>query len=90
MWAGIGDTYAKYYEATISSRDEWLEHFTALGVAVSRMCRDPLIEYGPKAYEDHKKGLCTYDVEQVVLAIVVTTAITSIFLTKDFTSEYNS
>ena len=27
MWAGIGDTYAKYYEATISSRGEQLEHF---------------------------------------------------------------
>ena len=54
------------------------------------MCRDPLIEYGPKAYEDHKKGLCTYDVEQVVLAIVVTTGIASIFLTKDFTPDYNS
>ena len=66
MWAGIGDTYAKYYEATISSRD------------------------GPKAFVDHKKGLCTYDVEQVVLAIVVTTGIASIFLTKDFTPDYNS
>lgn len=90
MWAGIGDTYAKYYEATISSRDECLEHFTALGVAISRMCLDPLIQYGPRAYEDHKKGLCTYDVEQVVLAIVVTTGIASIFLTKDFTPDYNS
>ncbi len=37
MWAGIGDTYAKYYEATISSRDERLEHFTSLGVAVSEV-----------------------------------------------------
>ena len=53
--------------ATISSRDEQLEHFTALGVAVSRMCCDPLLQYGPKALEDHRKGLCTYDVEQVVL-----------------------
>ena len=61
MWAGIGDTYAKYYEATISSRDERLEHFTALGVAVSRMCLDPLVEFGEKAFADHKKGLCTYD-----------------------------
>lgn len=26
MWAGIGDTYAKYYEATISSRGEQLKH----------------------------------------------------------------
>ena len=90
MWAGIGDTYAKYYEATISSRGERLEHFTSLGVALSVMCRNPLLEYGAKALEDHKKGLCTYDVEQVVLAIVVTTGIASIFLTKDFTPDYNS
>ena len=90
MWAGIGDTYAKYYEATSSSRGEQLEHFASLGVALSLMCRNPLLEYGPKAYEDHKKKLSTYDVEQVVLAIVVTTGITSIFLTKDFTPDYNS
>lgn len=90
MWAGIGDTYAKYYEAMISSRGERLEHFTALGTAVSVMCRDPLIEYGKQAFEDHKKGNCTYDVEQVVLAIVVTTGIASIFLTKDYTPDYNS
>ena len=90
MWAGIGDTYAKYYEAMISSRDERLEHFTALGVAVSQMCRDPLLLYSRKALEDHKRGLCTYEVEQVVLAIVVTTGIASIFLTKDFTPDYNS
>ena len=90
MWAGIGDTYAKYYEATISSRDERLEHFTALGVSLSVMCRNPLLEYGAKALQDHRQGLCTYDVEQVVLAIVVTTGIASIFLTKDFTPDYNS
>lgn len=35
-------------------------------------------------------GLCTYEVEQAVLAIVVTTGIASIFLTKDFTPDYNS
>lgn len=90
MWAGIGDTYAKYYEAKISSRDERLEHFTAVGVAVSEMCLQPLLEYGVKAYADHQKGFCTYDVEQVVLAIVVTTGIASIFLTKDCTPDYNS
>ena len=33
MWAGMGDTYAKFYEATISSRDERLEHLSAVGVA---------------------------------------------------------
>lgn len=90
MWAGIGDTYAKYYEATISSRDELLEHYTALGVNISRMCRDPLVRFGAKAFSDHKQGLVSYELEQVVLAIVVTTGIASIFLTRDFTPDYNS
>lgn len=90
MWAGIGDTYAKYYEAAISSRGERLEHFTALGVALSVMCRNPLLDYGAKALQDHQKGLCTYEIEQVILAIVVTTGIASIFLTKDSTPDYNS
>lgn len=90
MWGGIGDTYAKYYEAEISSRNERLEHYTALGKTVSRMCRDPLIEYGEKAFSDHRDGISSYELEQVILAIVVTTGIASIFLTKDFTPDYNS
>ena len=90
LWAGMGDTYAKYYEATISSRDESLEHYTALGVNISRMCLDPLLQYGVKAYEDHKKQQSSYELEQIVLAIVVTTGIASIFLTRDITPDYNS
>lgn len=90
LWAGIGDTYAKYYEATISSRGEELQHFTALGVSMSRMCLDPLVHYGVKAYQDNQKGICSYELEQAVLSIVVTTGIVSIFLTRDFTPDYNS
>ena len=90
MWAGIGDTYAKYYEATISSRGELLEHYTALGVNISRMCRDPLVRFGAKAFADHREHRASYELEQVVLAIVVTTGIASIFLTRDFTPDYNS
>ncbi len=90
MWAGIGDTYAKYYEADISSRGEQLPHYTALGVNTSRMCLDPLMVYGEKGYEDNKNKICSYELEQTVLAIVVTTAIASIFLTRDFTPDYNS
>ena len=40
--------------------------------------------------EDNKKGVATEALEQVALAIVVTTAIVSIFLTRDFTPDYNS
>ncbi|MDO4554339.1 MAG: iron-containing alcohol dehydrogenase family protein [Lachnospiraceae bacterium] len=90
LWAGIGDTYAKYYEAEISSRDEDLQHFTALGVALGRMCLDPLVKYAVKAYKDNQVQLSSYELEQTVLAIVVTTGIVSIFLTRDFTPDYNS
>ncbi len=90
MWAGIGDTYAKYYEADISSRGEQLPHYTALGVNTSRMCLDPLMTYGKKGYQDNQNKVVSYELEQTVLAIVVTTAIASIFLTRDFTPDYNS
>lgn len=90
MWAGIGDTYAKYYEATISSRDETLEHYTALGVNISQMCKDPILKYGKKGLEDHKKQIASYELEQIALSIIVTTGIASIFLTRDFTPDYNS
>lgn len=90
LWAGIGDTYAKNYEAEISSRGEKLPHYTEVGVGFSKMCLIPMLEYGRQALEDNKKGVATEALEQVALAIVVTTAIVSIFLTRDFTPDYNS
>ena len=90
LWAGIGDTYAKNYEAEISSRGEKLPHYTEVGVGFSKMCLTPMLEYGRQALEDNKKGVATEALEQVALAIVVPTAIVSIFLTRDFTPDYNS
>lgn len=37
-----------------------------------------------------KKQIASYELEQLVLSIVVTTGIASIFLTRDFTPDYNS
>ena len=90
MWAGLGDTYAKYYEATISSRGDRLEHYTAMGVNISRLCCEPILEYGVKGLEDHRLKKASYELEQLVLSIVVTTGLASIFLTRDFTPDYNS
>lgn len=90
MWAGIGDTYAKYFESTVSSRGENLKNYVALGVNVSRMCYEPLLQYGKKALEDQKAGNVSYEFEQVVSAIVVTTGIASILLTKDHIIDYNT
>lgn len=57
LWAGIGDTYAKNYEAEISSRGEKLPHYTEVGVGFSKMCLTPMLEYGRQALEDNKRVL---------------------------------
>lgn len=90
IWAGMGDTYAKYFEAEMSSRGEDLVHYHALGVTVSQMCLSPLLKYGKKAMEDFKNGVAGFEVEQAVLAVVVTTGIASILLTNEHIIDYNT
>ena len=90
MWAGMGDTYAKYYEASVSSRGEKLPHYLALGVNISQMCVEPILTYGEKALQDNKKAVASAEFEQVVLAIVVSTGLASNLLTKEHTVHYNS
>ncbi len=90
MWAGMGDTYAKYFEASMSSRGEELSHYVGLGVTASQMCLAPLLKWGAQALLDNQKGIATEAFENVVLAINVTTALTSILVTKDRIIDYNT
>ena len=90
MWAGMGDTYAKFFEADMSSRGEELSHYVGLGVTISRMCLDPILKYGEQALKDNEAGIASEALENVVLAINVTTALTSILVTKDKIIDYNT
>lgn len=90
MWAGMGDTYAKYFESTVSSRDEDVPHYVAQGVANASMCYSQLMKYGKKAYEDMQKGIASTEFEQAVLTIIVSTAMASIFLCTDHIIDYNT
>ncbi len=89
FWAGIGDTYAKYYEVTISARGETLEHYLALGVNMSRMCMEPLVLFGEKALADHRAGIASYELEQCILAIVITTGWVSMLVSRRHNMLYN-
>ena len=51
LWAGIGDALSKEYEAVFSSKDDTLSHTPLMGKQISRICTDPLIEYGAEALE---------------------------------------
>lgn len=90
IWAGMGDTYAKYFEAEMSSRGEDLVHYHELGVTTSKMCLLPILKYGKKAMEDFKNGTPSFEVEQIILAIAVTTGIASILLTAEHIIDYNT
>ena len=90
LWAGLGDTYAKYFESTVSARGDELPHYHDLGVGVSRMCLDPLLKHGARAMADHREGRATPELEQVILTIIVNTAIASILLTADHIIDYNT
>lgn len=90
LWAGLGDTYAKYFETTVSSRGECLEHYNAIGVQLSRQCLEPLLQYGQAALADNGARRATYALEQVILAVIVTTGLVSILVTREHTADYNS
>lgn len=89
LWAGIGDTYAKYYEVDISARGEQLEHYKALGVNLSRMCMETIVQYGAKALQDNEAKQASYELEQTALAIIITTGWVSMLVSKDGTMDYN-
>ena len=89
LWAGIGDTYAKYYEVSISARGEKLEHFRAMGVDLSRMCMETMFQHGEQALHDNEAGEATYALEQVALTIIVTTGWVSMLVARDHTMDYN-
>ena len=62
LWAGIGDTYAKYYEVSISARGEKLEHFKAMGVQLSRMCMEAMVEHGfPCLWQENIRWIITVE-----------------------------
>ncbi|WP_177503713.1 iron-containing alcohol dehydrogenase family protein [Anaerosinus sp.] len=84
LWAGMGDTIAKYYESNLAARNVELEHFNAVGVQLSRLCANPILEYGMKALKDNENHVLSKEFEQVVLAIVVSTGLVSNFVESDY------
>lgn len=89
LWAGIGDTYAKYYEVSVSAKGEHLEHYKAVGVNLSRMCIDTMLDHGEQALKDNRSGVPSYDLEQVALTIIITTGWVSMLVARDHTMDYN-
>lgn len=84
LWAGIGDTLAKAYEPEFSSRGRDLNYYNTFGLTLSKLCVEPLIKYGYKALEDCKNKKISYELEEVILSIIINTGIVSNHLEIDY------
>lgn len=77
LQAGMGDIIGKFFECHFSARNDRLEHSSALGREISNMCYAPLLVHGSQALADCRKGQASPDLEQAVLAIIVSTGMVS-------------
>lgn len=86
LWAGIGDTIAKYYEVVFSMRGDSPSYEPVLGQAISCMCNRPLIECALQAYEDCKANRVSDALTHAALNIVVSTGLVSGLVGVDYNS----
>lgn len=84
LWAGLGDTMAKYYESIVSTRLLQLDNSDALGVTISRMSADPLFTYGAEALEDARAHKVTHALEQVIQTVIINTGLVSNLAAHDY------
>lgn len=82
--AGIGDTIAKYYEVEFSMRGQKLSYDDQMGLSISRMCSEPLINNAVKAFNDCKNNIISEEFENVAKIILVSTGMVSMLIDGKF------
>ncbi len=86
LWAGLGDTPAKYYECVFSMRGDKPGYEPVLGRNVALMCKTQVLEYGVQALADNRAGKPSFALEQAALNVVVSTGIVSGLVGVDYNS----
>ena len=86
LWAGMGDTMAKHYECTISSRNDIPAHSDAMGIALSSMCAEPIVRWGRQAMEDCRRHRITPELTEIIEAVIISTGFVSNFVQVDYTT----
>lgn len=74
LWAGIGDTLAKYYEMNMKAEGERLNFNTKMGEKLSHLCKESMINHGASALLATE---VTQDFEEVAGVILVNTGMVS-------------
>jgi glycerol dehydrogenase len=84
LWAGIGDTIAKYYEVDVTQGNDILSYNNTLGRKLSSLCVEPLLVYGVQALDDIKAERVSFALEQVVMHIVASTGFVSFLVDQKY------
>lgn len=74
LWAGIGDTLAKYYEMNLKARGKRLNFNTTMGEKLSHLCKETMLNYGKHALSTE---VVDDDFKEVAGVILVTTGVVS-------------
>lgn len=82
--AGMGDTIGKFFECHFAARGDKLDHNSALGREISNMCYEPLLEHGVQALKDCREHRASYELQQAVLANIVSTGMVSLMVLDDY------
>lgn len=82
--AGIGDTLAKYYEVEFSARNRSRTYNDEMGLSISRMCGEPLMQCAEKALADCKMHKTSQELENAARIILISTGMVSMLINEDF------
>ena len=86
--AGLGDTMAKHFESTFSARGDklgtTLDHMSAMGVALSCTCYDPILAYGRQALDEVERGEAGPAMEICARSVIVSAGLVSLLANDDY------
>lgn len=80
QWAGIGDTLAKYYEVSLTTRGKELDYNATFAKTISQLCKAPLIKYGQRALQSNKSKEISFEMDEVILSIIFNTGLVSLLV----------
>ncbi|MBP3429060.1 MAG: iron-containing alcohol dehydrogenase [Clostridia bacterium] len=86
--AGMGDTIAKHLESTFSARGdvlgEAMDHMSAIGVALSSTCYDPILQHGRQALEEVTAHTAGPAMEICARSIIISAGLVSLMANDDY------
>ena len=86
--AGLGDTLSKHLECTFSARGDVLgvsmDHMSAIGVALSSTCYDPILQYGRQAMDEVLRGEAGPALDICARSVIVSAGLVSLMANDDY------